>query len=66
MIGRKVNAFWSLSLILIGIATIILSVNSIFSLSLSDVIIRILGIIDLISLPILAFTTIIKVKNKDN
>lgn len=64
MSEKTVNILWSIALVLIGIATIILSVNNIFALSMPDVIVRICGVVDLISLPVLVFTTIKKAKSK--
>ena len=55
---------WSISLILIGIATIILAGANIASIELPDIIVRVLGVIDLISLPVLVFSTVKKAKSK--
>ena len=49
----------------IGIATFIIAVTNIISVQLPDIVIRLLGIIELIALPVLVFTTIKKVKNKE-
>ena len=60
---KKKNDFiWSISLVIIGIATVILAGSNIIGLVLPDVTVRIIGIIDLIALPFAAFTTVKKVK----
>ena len=56
------DLLWSISLFVIGIATIILAGLKIVGVELPDVLIRIIGIVDLISLPVLSYTTVIKVK----
>ncbi len=56
------NLVWSISLIVIGIATLILAGASIVGIDLPDVAVRILGIADLVALPILAYSTIRKIK----
>ena len=59
---KKNNIVWSISLIVIGIATFILAGASIVGIDLPDVAVRILGIADLVALPILAYSTIRKIK----
>ena len=59
---NKNDLLWSISLMIISIATIILAGSNIIGLALSDVVVRIIGIVDLIALPFLAYTTIKKVK----
>lgn len=60
----KYDLIWSVSLTIIGIATLILSGSRIIEIELSDTVVRILGIIDLISLPFLVFTSIKKFVKK--
>ena len=60
----KYDLIWSVSLTIIGIATLILSGSRIIGIELSDTAVRILGIIDLISLPFLVFTSIKKFVKK--
>ena len=55
---------WSVSLIIIGIATIILAGANIIGIELPDIAARILGVLDLVSLPVLAFSTVKKAKSK--
>lgn len=64
MDSKKINIIWSTSLIVIGIATIILIGANIIGIELPNIIIRVLGVIDLVALPILAFSTVKKFKNR--
>lgn len=59
---KKNNLIWSISLIVIGIATLILVVPKMIGLNLPDIAIRIIGVVDLIAIPVLAYTTVKKVK----
>lgn len=59
---KKIDLLWSISLILIGICTLILSVFNIIGVELSGIVTAVIGVIDLICLPILVYTTIKKVK----
>ena len=65
MSSKNINLFWAISLMAIGIATFIIAVTNIIGVQLPDIVIRLLGIIELIALPVLVFTTIKKVKNKE-
>lgn len=59
---KNINVFWSLSLLIISVCTIILAGSNIIGIELNDVLTRVLGILDLVCLPVLAFTTIKKIK----
>ena len=59
---KKNDLLWSLSLMVIGILTFILAGSNIVGIELPDVAVRVLGIIDLIAIPILAFSTMKKLK----
>ncbi|MBR2256565.1 MAG: hypothetical protein IJ899_04320 [Blautia sp.] len=59
---KKSDLMWSISLIAIGIATIILAGANIVGIDLPDMLVRLLGIVDLVTLPILVYSTIKKVK----
>ncbi len=61
---KIVSLMWSISLIAIGIATILLAGTSIAAVELPDILVRILGAVDLIALPVLAFSTVKKVKRQ--
>lgn len=58
----KNDLIWSISLMVIGIVTFILAGSNIIGLMLPDVVVRIIGIIDLIALPFLVYTTVKKFK----
>ena len=63
---KKNDLLWSLSLFVIGIATIVLAGSNLIGINLPSIAVRILGIIDLIALPVLAFSTVQKTrKNKE-
>ena len=55
---KKSDLMWSISLIAIGIATIILASANIVGIDLPDMLVRLLGIVDLVALPILVYSTI--------
>lgn len=59
---KKNDLVWSISLILIGLLTIILAGSNTVGIELPDAAVRILGIVDLIALPFLAYSTVKKVK----
>ncbi len=59
---KKNDSMWCFSLLIIGIATVILAGSNIIGIELSDVAVRIIGIVDLIALPILSYTTVKKFK----
>jgi len=59
---KKNDLLWSLSLFVIGIATIVLAGSNLIGINLPGIAVRILGIIDLIALPVLAFFTVQKMR----
>lgn len=64
MDSKKINIIWAISLIIIGIATIILVGVNIVAIELPDILVRVLGVMDLVSLLILAFSTVKKAKSR--
>lgn len=58
--NTNIDRIWALTLFVIGICTIILAGTNIIGIELSDVIVRIIGVIDLIAIPVLVYTTINK------
>jgi len=60
--NKKNDLIWSISLMTIGIATFILAGSNVIGIDLPDVAVRILGIVDLIALPFLTYSTVKKVK----
>ena len=59
---KKIDLVWSISLMIIGIATFTLAGANILGIDLPDALVRIIGILDLVALPFLAYTTVRKVK----
>lgn len=53
----KKNLMWSLSLIIIGVSTLIISSSNIIGTQLPDMLTRTLGIAELIALPFLVYST---------
>lgn len=64
MDSKKINIMWSVSLIIIGVATIILVGANNIGIELPNIAARILGLLDLASLPVLAFSTVKKAQSK--
>lgn len=65
MDSKKINMMWATSLMVIGVATFILAGSNIIGIELPDVMVRVLGVIDLVALPVLAFSTVKKIKNRE-
>jgi len=59
---KRNDLLWSLSLLVIGIATVILAGSNIIGIALPDIAVRITGVIDLIALPVLAYTTVKRIR----
>lgn len=55
---RKVIKLWGISLLVISICSLILSISSIIEVELPDVLKIVIGILDIIALPILVYTTV--------
>lgn len=49
---------WSISLMVIGVCTLVLSIANIMGASIPDALVRTLGIFELIACPILMFATV--------
>lgn len=58
MSDKKMRKLWGISLIVIGIISIIIGVTSLADIAVSDWAKRILGLTDMIMLFILAFTSV--------
>ena len=59
---KRNDLLWSISLLVIGLATIILTGLNIIGIDIPDIVVRIIGVIDLLALPVLAYTTVKKFK----
>lgn len=60
-----INLVWGICLIILGLGALIVSLNNVFDLNIPDSVIRSIGIVDLITLPVLAFTTVKKMQKKN-
>lgn len=59
------GCLWAISLLVIGIVTIIGAGCNVMGIQLPDIAVRILGVIDLIALPVLAFSSVKMWKRKE-
>lgn len=57
---NKIDLIWVISLIVIGISAILLAVSNIVGLTLPDIAIRMIGVLDIIALPVLIVATVKK------
>lgn len=62
MSDREIGLIWSISLMLVGIITLIISLANVFGEGLPDTPLRVLGIMLLILLPALAGSTVEKIR----
>ena len=58
---KKNDYVWSISLMVIGLSAFILAGSNVVGIELPDVVVWILGIVDLIALPLLVYSTVKKV-----
>ena len=61
---KKPPVMWSVSLLIISIVTLIIAFSNIFAIELPDVLKRLLGVIDLVALPVLIYTSVKFKKSK--
>ena len=64
MSAKNNNRLWAASLIVIGVATVLLLALRVAAGSVPDLALRLLGVVELIALPVLAFTTVRKLTRK--
>ena len=57
---NKIDLIWGISLIVIGISAILLAGSNIIGLTLPDIAIRMIGVLDIIALPVLIVATVKK------
>lgn len=65
MKSKKTNRIWTISLILVGIATILLAGSKVMGMKLPDIMVRGIGVLDLIALVVLIFLTAGKMVKRD-
>lgn len=61
---KSLNKLWGISLMVIGVVTLIIVGSSIAGIVLTDAAKRILGVIDLIALPVFVYASVRKFKIK--
>ena len=54
---KLLTLLWSLSLMAVGLCSLVLSVSNLFSFPLPDLITRVIGIVNLVSLPLLVYSS---------
>ena len=59
---KKNTVLWSVSLMVIGVATIIIAVANIAEVELADIVVRVLGGAEIAACLVLGFTTVRKIK----
>lgn len=64
MEDKKISMIWAISLLIIGVATLILSGTRIVGIQLPDLVTRVLGVVELIALPFLAYASVKKFSKK--
>lgn len=60
LMKNKIDLIWVISLIVIGISAILLAVSNIVGLALPDIAILMIGVLDIIALPVLIVATVKK------
>ena len=65
MDSKRINRVWAVSLFVVGFATMILAGSNLVAVRLPDIVIRALGILDLIALFLLTFSTTKKQVKRD-
>ncbi len=65
---KAIDILWALSIIIIGVVTIIMSVTSVVSVTLLKTLTVTFGVLEIIALSVLSFTTVRKYieKNRNN
>lgn len=56
----KIDKMWALTLLVVGICAFIMAVTNIIDIEIPDAIVRIVGVIGLVAIPVLIYTTIKK------
>lgn len=62
MSEKTLTRLWGISLIVIGVGSLVILVPGLFGVTVPDSVIGALGILELIALPVLAFTTVKRMK----
>jgi hypothetical protein len=63
MDNKRNRAIWGISLFIIGIASIINAFSSLTGIELPDILVRCVGVITIVALPVLVYSSIKILKN---
>ena len=63
---ERINRLWALSLIVIGIVSLILTGSNLLVIELPGIILILLGLVDLISAAVLIYTTIKRIEHNSH
>lgn len=66
MKNKKITIVWSITLLILCVSTLVIVVTRIADIELPDIMIRVLGVVELITLPIFVFTSIKKFLKRCN
>ncbi|PRR82512.1 hypothetical protein [Clostridium vincentii] len=63
MNNKRNRTMWGISLFIIGIATIINAFSSLLGIELPDILVRVVGVITIVALPVLVYSSVKILKN---
>lgn len=66
MDSKRNKTIWGISLLIVGIATIINSFSSLLGIELPDILVRLMGIIMIFAIPLLVYSSIKTLINSKN
>ena len=61
---KLLTLLWSFSLMAVGLCSLALSLSKLLSFPLPDLITRVIGIVNLVSLPLLVYSSVQKARHK--
>ena len=61
---RNVNRVWAVALLVIGICTMMLGITGMTDIEHKDVLMRLIGLAELTALPVLTYTTVLRIKRR--
>ena len=64
MSKKKISIVWCISLLVIAVASIIIAGAKILGQELPDTIVRILGILELLAIPVLCYTSVRRINKR--
>ena len=63
---KLLTLLWSFSLMAVGLCSLVLSLSNLLSFPLPDLITRVIGIVNLVSLPLLVYSSVRKGRHKSS